>query len=141
MAMSWGKSGNHALNTIPTTRPVLGHRYDSHESACESSVPPVFGRGVRGGHTGPLTMVKTRWQTKVQLRDEVHEASGNFDKRTSPADASRSSASLPRGTPSNVNRTFGQRDAIRCRYSKRRRLISWPTTVTRIGYTTMSSRK
>lgn len=64
-----------------------------------------------------------------------------MEKRTSPAAASRSSASLPRGTPSYVNRILGQRIASRCRSSKRRRLKLWPTTVMRVGYAPVSSRK
>lgn len=78
MAMSRGKSENHPLDTTLTARAVLGHQYDSHESACGSSVPLVFGRGVRGSHTGPSSMVKMRWPTDVQLRDKVRKTSGNL---------------------------------------------------------------
>jgi len=46
-----------------------------------------------------------------------------------------------RNTFVNVYRSLGQRSASRCSRSKRRRLKSWPTTVIRVGYAPVSSRK
>lgn len=80
---------------------------------------------------------------KREMRDRIGwDGTEDFEKkRTSPAAASRSSASLPRRTPSYVNRSLGQRIASRCSSSKRRRLKAWPTTVMRVGYAPVSSRK
>ena len=59
-ATSRGKSVYHPLDTTLTARAVQGHRRDSHVFACGSSVPHVFGQGVRGSRTGPQRTEKTR---------------------------------------------------------------------------------
>jgi len=98
----------------------------------ERRVATIQVLNIRSIRVGQLTGSKQRSSRHAEPRSE-RDIGMKGESGTSPAAASRSSASFRSGKPSYAKRVLGQRSASLWSCSKRRRLKAWPTTVTRDG--------